>query len=301
MAKMREILRRRKTAQNIRKITRTMEMIATSRYRRVHAAVNGLHPYAESLTEMVRHVSQRVGRKGQPLLKTHPKVRRDVLLVIAANRGMCGGYNTSLVRMALRRFRELRDSGRQVELHAVGTRTLAGLRQAGVKPAWQAPQYEGKVDFAGVAQLTETLMKRFTSGQVATVELIYTRFVSSTNQQPTVERLLPFGDLAQIKKKPKPKETAEAETAFYAQYLFMPPDPNRVLSELLPRTVMVRAYRAFLDALASEYVARMTAMRMATENAEEMAKDLTQQYNRARQGGITRELAEIVGGAEALK
>jgi F-type H+-transporting ATPase subunit gamma len=302
VAKIREILRRRKTARNIRKITRTMEMIATSRYRRVHGWVAGLHPYAEGLTEMVRNVCRHARRGSQPLLKVRPQVKRDAVIVIAANRGMCGGYNTSLVRMAVRRIRELRAGGRQVDVYAVGIRTLAGLRQSGIEAFWHAPQYEGRIAIAEVAELAQTLMKRFTSGEVGTVELIYTRYVTSTSQQPTAEPLLPLGDLECPSGPSKGKAPAPAAAkAFNAQYLFMPADPRRVLSDLLPRTVVVRVYRAFLDAMVSEYLARMTAMRTATDNAEDMARQLTQDYNRARQGGITRELAEIVGGAEAMK
>ena len=302
MAKIREILARRKTARNIRKITRTMEMIATSRFRRVHGQVAGLHPYAEALNEMVRHVCQRARPGTQPLLKARPDVKRDAVIVIAANRGMCGGYNASLVRTAVRRIRELKQTGREVDVFAFGVRTLNGLRQAGIDTFWHGPQYEGRVEFAGVFELADTLMKRFVAGEVGAVELVYTRFVSSTSQQPTREPLLPLGGLECPTGKGGAKAPAKEEgKKFNAQYLFMPADPKRVLRALLPRTVVVRVYRAFLDALASEYVARMTAMRTATENAEDMAKQLTQQYNRARQGGITRELAEIVGGAEALK
>jgi F-type H+-transporting ATPase subunit gamma len=306
MAKIREILRRRKTARNIRKITRTMEMIATSRYRRVHGQVAGLHPYAEALTAMVGHVCRRVRVSTQPLLQSHPQVKRDALVVIAANRGMCGGYNTSLVRLAVRRIREQRAAGRELDIYAFGTRTLAGLRQAGIEPFWQHLQFEGRVVFDEVARLSQTLMERFIAGELGAVELIYTRFETSTRQSPVVEPLLPLAGVEPAgRKKAEPPagktETAEKSKAYQAQYLFMPKDPHRVLRALLPRAVVVRAYRSFLDALASEYLARMTAMRTATENAEDMAHQLTQQYNRARQGGITRELAEIVGGAEALK
>ncbi len=307
MAKIREILRRRKTARNIRKITRTMEMIATSRYRRVHTMVRGLHPYAEGLLEMVKNVSQRAPRSKQPLLKQHPKVHRDAVIVIAANRGMCGGYNAGLVRAGVRRIRELTGQGRQVDVYAIGTRTLAGLRQARIEPVWHAKQYEGRVMVSEVAELTQLLMKRFSENDLGTVEVIYTQFISSTRQQPVVELLLPLGELQKTEarkgKKEEKKEAPpeESKKKYIAHYLFMPTDPAKVLRELLPRTVVIRMYKAFLDALASEYVARMTAMRTATENAEDMARQLTMQYNRARQGNITRELAEIVGGAEALK
>ena len=297
MAKIRDILTRRKTARNIRKITRTMEMISTSRYRRVQGWVTGLHPYTEGLDDVVRHLARHAGgrRHPQPLLAERPHVARDALLVLASNRGMCAGYNGSVVRLALGRIRALADEGRQVDVYAVGARVLAGLREAGIQPVWYARQYEGRVPMADVADLADLLMERFTADQVGTVQTVYTRFLSPGAQRTAVQRLLPLGELIA----PRPGELDEVSAP--PRYDFMPADPQRILELLLPRTVVVRLYQAFLDALASEHMARMTAMRAATENAEDMAHRLTLAYNRARQGGITRELAEIVGGAEAMK
>ena len=297
MSRTGEILSRRKTVRNIHKITRTMEMVASARFKRVHDWVENLRPYTEAISQMVYNLARSPGAGAdRPLLKEHPEASRDALMVVASNRGMCGGYNIGVLRKAQRRYDELVGRGRQVDVYSVGTRARSYLRLHQIPVRLDRPQFEGRVSIEEVAEIAEDLMRRYVGGELATVQVAHSEYHSASVQRPTILTLLPLGELSRVKVIER-ERIGRATGAREYDYV---PDPGAILDQLLPRAICLRLYRALLDAMAGEQVARMTAMRLATENAEDMIRELTMRYNRARQGTITAELAEIIGGSEAM-
>ncbi len=298
MAQAREILKRRKSLQSIGKITRTMEMVATARYQMVRNAATQLRAYTDGMTRMVHHVvTAAPGQLAQPLLTEHPESPRDVMLILTSNRGMCGAYNNEVFELAMKRHDELVAAGRKVEIHAYGNKGAAMLDYRELKTHRRERQFENAVDTEVVAAIAADLIGRFAAEPLGTVLVAHTHYVSAGVQHPTIVQLLPLGELGRLKAELAALAVKPDETRAY-DFL---PDPDTILGELLPRTVSLRLYQAFLDAAISEQVARMAAMRMATESARDMIDDLTMQYNRVRQGRITTELTEITGGTEAMK
>ncbi|NLF29510.1 MAG: ATP synthase F1 subunit gamma [Planctomycetes bacterium] len=298
MANARQILLRRRTVQNIVKITHTMEMIATSRFRQFQARAASMRAYADGLTRMVYHTVQdaRLSVK-PPLLERHDDAGGEALVVMVSNRGLCGGYNANILRLALERIRQGRGEGRQVDVYAIGKRSHRFLRFRGIEPVWEIAQFERDVDPDAVDDLAGRLMDRFTAGELRSVQVAGATFVSTSVQRPELTTLLPLGEVGRL---PPPELAGAGRPLGAGDYDYMP-DPERILNELLPRSVTLRLYQAFLDAILSEQVARMTAMHLASENGEEMIRSLTMAYNRVRQATITTELAEIVTGVEAMK
>ncbi len=298
MPKPRQILTRRKTVQNIAKITRTMEMISTGRYRKFQDRVARVRRYTDGVSRMVGNVAADASLGIElPLLTEHPEAPRDALIVMASNRGLCGGFNGGVLRTAHQRYRELVAAGQTVDVYAVGKKTHNFMRFRGIQTCWEIPQYERRVDLAEVDTLAAELMDRFIAGELRSVQVVHATFVSTSVQKPTILTLLPLGEIAKALPEattPGPRKLGPGE------YHYMP-DPDTILGVLLPRTVSLRLYQTFLDAVLSEQVARMTAMHLANENADEMIRSLTMAYNRARQSTITTELAEIVSGVESMQ
>lgn len=287
MAKARQIVRRRRATTNIRKITQTMQLIATTRYQRALNRALASKPYTEKLTEMIEALSG-VEAADHPLLRASA-AKKSVLLLITSNRGLCGAYNASVLRTAAEQRRELLAAGVEPELEVVGKRGLSYLRFLGVAPAQSITDVEDKIAFARVAAMAERYIARYAAGELARVEVTYMRFASLGSQKPTVAQLLPI-------EPPK----AEAKAGPRREFEFSPP-PEQLLGRLIPEAVKIRLYQYFNDAIVSEQVARMVAMKSATDAAGDMIKSLTRQYNRARQTQITMELLDIVGGAEAVQ
>jgi F-type H+-transporting ATPase subunit gamma len=298
MANARQILLRRRTVRNIGKITHTMEMIATGRFRQFQSRATSMRVYADSLMRMVYHTVQdaRLSAK-PPLLERHDDAGGHALVVMVSNRGLCGGYNANILRMALGQIRQWQNEGRQVEVYAVGKRSHRFLQFRGIEPVWAIGQFERVVDPDTVEKLAAMLMDRFTGGHVRSVRVAGATFVSASVQRPEMTTLLPLGELGRL---PPLEVQGAGRPLGVGDYDYMP-SPERILDELLPRSVALRLYQAFLDAILCEQVARMTAMHLASENAEEMIRSLTMAYNRVRQATITTELAEIVTGVEAMK
>jgi F-type H+-transporting ATPase subunit gamma len=293
MAKAGAIGKRRKAVQNIRKITRTMQLIATARFQSAYKRATATKPYVENITRLVEELSRAQGDIEHPLLRANEESNKAVLIVLTSNRGLCGGYNSAVLRCAQEFSRSQEAANRTVDLYVVGKKGIGYLKFLNRKMAWTDTRFEGTPNFADVEAIAEKIMAAYVARQLVGVHVAYMRFMSAGVQRPEVMQLLPV-------RKPETAETEEtgrAETA--VQYEFSPP-AEELLAELLPEMVKVRLFQAFNDASVSEQTARMVAMKAATDAAGDMIRSLTQRMNRARQSQITLELLDIVAGAEAL-
>jgi len=293
------ILRRRiRSVQATKKITRAMELIAASRIVKAQARVHAAQPYAEGITEVVRDLQAAGAGSGSALLEPRAETRRVAQVVIAADRGLCGAYNSSVIRAAEAEMRDQATLGRDYGLVVVGRKAesyfrFRSFRLDGVFTGFSdSPTYEDARAIAAAAA------ERFDQGEFDLVQLVYTRFVSAGRQEVVVRPLLPLDreGFEGGAGRPTPRD-GDGPSAGYE----FEPAPDVILETLLPRYVEARVYAALLNAAASEHAARQRAMKAATDNAEELILTLTRSMNRARQDAITTEIMEIVGGAEALR
>lgn len=286
MAKPRELRRRIRSVQNTRKITKTMELVATSKLKRAQDRVVAARPYARALAEVIGDLYAPDLAERFPLLRQPAAagIRRAALILITSNRGLCGAFNANLIREARRWLQELEGRGVAVELHLVGKKGIAFFKFAKRVAASQRTDIGDKPTPERAAELVAPLITRFEAGQVDAVEIVYAQFKSAVSTPPTILRILPVAPPAR-------------PTANY----ILKPSGDEILSRLLPLYVRNQMYRALVETAAAEHGARRTAMKNATDNAGEMLDILRRTYNRARQAQITQEIAEIVGGAEALK
>jgi len=294
MAKTREIKKRIKAVGNIRRITKTMQMIATSKFAKSQQRALATKPYTEGVFELVTELAATAGNISHPLINGPEGGAKDakgeLTLVITSDRGLCGPYNGSVLRTTMQHLRRTPAAMNGV-IELVGKKGASFLRFNNITVAGQH-SFGDKPEFETIAALAEQYMARFVRGEVTAVRVIYMRYVSAGRQVPEVVQLLPL--------KPPAKKAAETgEKKFTAQYEFSPEAPE-LLGDLLPATVKATLFQCFNDAIVSENVARMVAMKAATDNAGKMRKTLTRDYNRARQAQITTELTEIVSGAAAL-
>jgi F-type H+-transporting ATPase subunit gamma len=289
MANRRVIVKRRKAVRNIRKITRTMQLIATARFQTAYRRATASKPYSEKLAEMVADLSRAAATVEHPLLRQPERVDRAALVVVTSSRGLAGGYNAAVLRAAIAHLDEEAAAEVATDTIMVRKKGISYFRFLGRPMAERVTAIGDMPRFDEVEPLAERLMERFTSGGIAAAYVAYMRFHSSARQFPEVMRLLPLAR----------DEGAGAGAAPRVEYEFSP-SPAEILGELLPATVRLRLYQAFTDAAVSEQIARMVAMKQATTAAEDKIKQLTRQYNRARQSAITTELLDIVGGANAL-
>jgi len=301
MAKTRAIVKRRKAIRNIHKITRTMELIATSRFKRALDRATEAEAYTRKIAELAADLSASATDVSHPLLVTRPDVKSSLLLVITSNRGLCGGYNASLIREASHRVRQIKEEGATLHLELSGKRAIAYFRFQRIEADEKFTHFEYKPKYEEVEMLANRYIQGYISGRYDRVEVVYMKFLNAARQTPVVETLLPLSSVeAATHVSTRKRSTGEVAAATPVEYEFLPNAQN-ILEELLPVSVKVRLFKCFLDAAVSEQIARRVAMKAATENAADIIKNLTQQYNRARQAQITREIAEVIGGAEALK
>lgn len=291
MANRRLLVKRRKAVRNIRKITRTMQLIATARFQAAFTRATATKPYTEKLAELVADLSGAVGNIEHPLMKKPESVTKTALVVLTSMRGLCGGYNANVLRTAIANLDEAVRAGRPTEVHMVGKKGIGYFRFLKREVAERITHIADAPRFDTVEPIANDLMARFTKGELASVNVTYMRFISAGQQRPTTIQLLPIarepGDEAAVKRGPR------------AEYEFSP-DPKELLDELLPATVRARLFQCFTDAAVSEQIARMVAMKAATDAAGDMIQALSSKYNRARQTHITMELLDIVGGANAI-
>jgi F-type H+-transporting ATPase subunit gamma len=297
MANTRQLVGRRRAIRNIRKITRTMELIAASRFKRALDRATEAEAFTRKIAEVAADVSAAATDVSHPLLEKRDEVKKVLLLVIGSNRGLCGGYNVGILREATGRLRGLHAEHKAVQLELSGKRPIAHFRYQGVAPDRTYTQFEDKPRFEEVEELANRYLADFISGKVDRVEVAYVKFLNASRQVPLVEALLPLALAAPETRQRGPAVEAKPQPV---EYEFLPA-PKEILEQLLPTSFKVRLFKCFLDAAVSEQIARRVTMKAATENADDMIKNLTQQYNRARQAQITKEIAEIIGGAAALE
>jgi F-type H+-transporting ATPase subunit gamma len=287
MAQLRDIKRRIGSVQSTQKITRAMELIASSRIIKAQQRVDAARPYAEEMRSLMASVAKNAGSIDHPLLKQRDTVGTVGTIIVTADRGLAGAYNSNVIRAA---ERDMRDH-EQTRLFVAGKKGLSYFKFRGYELSgdWQGMSDQPSIDDARVVAKAAT--EAFTNGDVDEVRLVYTKYESAMTQRPTVLKLLPV-----------PREDLDegGDSGPGANYVFEP-DPADILGYLLPRYVEGSVYQGMLEAAASEHAARRRAMKAATDNADELIEGLTRVYNQARQAEITTEIMEVVGGAEALR
>jgi F-type H+-transporting ATPase subunit gamma len=325
MAKARAIVKRRKAVRNIRKITKTMQMIATAKFQKSLKRAIGTKPYTLKVRELVSELAASVGGNVEHPLLRQPtdadRTNRIALLVLTSNRGLAGAYNGNVLRTANNFIRAQEAAGKTVDLYVAGKKGVSYFtfqRRTITQriEAYDTPRY------AEVERIANDFMGRFIRAEVDSVHVAYMNFISTGVQRADILTLLPLAGVKeaiehigqQVAEKEAQQKAgaldarrsgadvkAEATTLTGETIYDFSPAPKELLDELLPLTVKTALFQCFLDATTSEHVARMVAMKSATDNADKMAKALTMEYNRARQSQITTELSEIMGGVEAMK
>ncbi|GAC1686087.1 MAG: ATP synthase F1 subunit gamma [Gemmatimonadaceae bacterium] len=286
MAKGRELKGRIKSVENTRKITRTMEMVATSRMKRAQDRVTAARPYAQALAEVISGLYSPELAERFPLLRQPAKTERAAVLLLTSNRGLAGGFNANLIRETRTLLAKREGEGTQVDLHVVGRKGLGYFRYLGRAVASSRTDLTDQPTAANASELVDAMMQAFTSGALDAVYVVYAQFRSAISTPPTALRVLPVTP-------PERKGPAR-------DYLLVP-SAEAILTELLPSYVRNSVYRALVETAAGEQGARRTAMKNATDNATDMLSVYRRAYNRARQAQITQEIAEIIGGAAALE
>ena len=286
MAKGRELKGRIKSVENTRKITRTMEMVATSKMKRAQDRVQAARPYANSLAEVIASLYSPELAERFPLLRQPAKVNKAAVILLTSNRGLAGGFNSNLIKESRNLLRRLDGEGVDTQLHVVGKKGLGYFKYI------NRPVTSSRIDITdrptaeNASEIVNTLIDQFVSGAIDAVFVVYAKFNSALSTPPTSQQILPV--TPPEKKGPRP------------DYL-LHPSADAILAELLPLYVRNSVYRALVETVAGEQSARRTAMKNATDNAGDILNVLRRTYNRARQAQITQEIAEIVGGSAALE
>jgi F-type H+-transporting ATPase subunit gamma len=297
MANPRVLDKRRKSVRNIKKITRTMELIATARFKKAMDRASAATSYTDRITQLVSDLTRAGLQVSHPLLEKRAEVKNAALLVLTANRGLCGGFNGNLIRAGQGQFAELKALVPNCTLQVSGKRGISGLKYRGIAIDKQYTQFEDKPRFDEVDAIATQLLDDYVTGKLDRLDVVYTKFLSIARQVVTVETLLPLGSLDLNTERAGSKQQELLGPKH--QYEFLP-SPESILEEVVPTSFKVKLFKCFLDSAVSEQIARMVAMKSATENANDLIKSLSRQYNRARQGRITNELMDLIGGVEAI-
>jgi F-type H+-transporting ATPase subunit gamma len=286
MAKGRELKGRIKSVENTRKITRTMEMVATSKMKRAQDRVSAARPYAQALTDVISSLYSPELAERFPLLRQPAQIKRAAVITLTANRGLAGAFNANLIKEARATIARLESEGVAVDVHAVGKKGLGYFRYVGRTIVSNRIDIGDRPTAENAAELVNDLTAAFARGELDAVYVIYPAFQSVLSAPPTTVQVLPV----------KPPEAGAKQLDY-----ILSPNAETILGELLPLYVRNAVYRALVEMTAAFYAAQRTAMKNATDNASDMLKLLGRTYNRARQATITQEIAEIVGGAAALQ
>ena len=296
MAQIREIKKRMIAVRTIQRITKTMQMIATAKFTASLARAKASRPYMERIRELVAEVAARAGDESHPLCLAPAKpAGKELVLVIASDRGLCGAYNGHVLRKSLVALKDIQSRNAQSVVETIGKKATAFFKFQKV-PVAQKHQFGDRPTFEMVEPLAERLMSEYLAGQYDACRIVYMKFVSNSKQIPETLQLLPMRVPAAAVKS-ETKSDAKSGEALYE----FNPNAGELLNDLLPRAVKISLFQAVIDAIVSENVMRMIAMKAATDNASGIAKSLHRSYNRARQGRITTELTEIISGAAALE
>jgi F-type H+-transporting ATPase subunit gamma len=289
MATLRDIKRRIKAVQSTSKITKAMKMVAAAKFRRAQQRMFEMRPYADRMNNILSGLAGGAEGEMHPLLAVRP--RRNVeILVLTSDRGLCGAFNTNILKAAARYTAELRSEGFEISTSAVGrkARDYFKRRNIEVKNSWTG--ISGKISYANAQEIAASIIESYTNETVDEVILVYNEFKSVVAQKIVIARILPLA----------PIDAASEDTLPVYNFLYEP-SKQEIFNRLVPKNVEIQIYRALLESQASEEAARMSAMENATKAANEMIGSLTLQYNKARQASITKELMDIVGGVEAMK
>ena len=297
----RDVKGRISSVQNIRKITRAMEMVAAARLRRAEQRIAALRPYAGAIRRMTRQAAEAAGGeiRGLPILQQHEQERSVALLLVTGDRGLAGAFNSQIIRAGLRAAGEHEGQGRQVSFYAAGRRGVSTLTFRGREVGGQYVGFTDRPGFANAREIADDLTTAYIDGQIDRVEIFYNGYVSPLTQEVRRETLLPLQQATILELAGGEDGGDDVPTGHHALVEYEP-DPDVILGQLVPDYVQISVFRALLESTASEHGARMTAMRNASENAGELIQDLTLEMNRARQAEITQEILEVVAGANAL-
>lgn len=291
MANSRQLVKRRKAVRNIAKITRTMELIATARFKKAMDRATEAAAYTKKINEIVADLAGANLAFSHPLLQKPAEEQNVALLILTSNRGLCGGFNGGILRQGMARLREFKAAGKNVRLEVSGKRGLSLMKYEKIPVDNAYTQFEDKPSFEDVNEIASRFVTDFIAGRLHRLDICYQKFESAARQSPVIETILPIGDLAGSK---------AAGGGSGIEYEFLP-SASQILEEIVPAAFKARFFKCFLDAAVSEQIARRVAMKAAHENAQDMIKSISMAYNRARQSQITSELSEIIGGAAALE
>jgi F-type H+-transporting ATPase subunit gamma len=296
----RDVKNRIASVKNIEKITRAMEMVAAARLRRAENRISSLRPYAGAIRRMTRQAAEAAGGEmsALPILSEHESEQTVGLLLVTADRGLAGAFNSQIIRAGVRAGAEYEADGKQSVFFASGRRGVSSLTFRGKDPKGTYVGFTDRPAYANAREIADDLMTAYVDGEVDRVEIFYNGYISPLTQEVRRETLLPLQQ-ATILESGDDDENDQEETGHHALVEYEP-DPEEILKRLIPDYVEISIFRALLESTASEHGARMTAMRNASENAGEVIEDLTLEMNRARQAEITQEIMEVVAGAESL-
>jgi F-type H+-transporting ATPase subunit gamma len=292
MPNLKEVRTRITSVNSTRQITSAMKMVSASKLRRAQNAIIKLRPYAAKLTEILQNLSDSIENTNAAAFYEDRKVEKELIIAVSSNRGMCGAFNTNIIKTVNILFHDVYNAQHKkgnVDLLCIGKKAGDFFSRRNYPITERLDHIFDKLTYDNITPVAEKLMSEFKSKKYDKIEIVYNRFKNAATQQLVVEHFLPV----------LPPETS-AKKKSAADYIFEP-DKQEILNELVPKTLKIQLYKVILDSWASEQGARMTAMHKATDNATEMLKQLRLSYNKARQAAITNEILEIVGGAEALK
>ena len=281
----RVIRRKIRSVGNIKKITRAMQMVSAAKLKKVQERLMQVRPYSDKIRELEERLAGQVRQFNYPLFTPRASVKTIGLVVMMADKGLCGSYNSNMLRH-VNRFRE--EHPQPFKAVAFGRKSVELFRKQAIVPVASYTQLPTEVPFARIKEMTKLLVELYLKGEIDEVWLLFTRYVNALTFKPGHVKFLPI-------EPPKAQEKTSA-----LEYEFEP-EPRQILEVLIPRYIEVTFHRLLLESFSSEHAARMNAMRNATDNASELIDSLTLMYNKARQAGITKELLDIVGGAEALR
>jgi len=296
MANARALDKRRKSIRNIKKITRTMELIATARFKKAMDRATSASDYTKRITSVVADLARAGLEVSHPLLEAPEETKSATLLVLTGNRGLCGGYNGNAIRLGAKTFEALSGEIESVSLEVSGKRGISGFDFREMAVAESFTNFDDQPLYAEVEMIANRYLRAYAEGTLDRLDVTYTKFISVAKQEIVNETLLPLGKIEGAEVADDASEVS-GKTSLYE----FVPSAESILEEVVPTSFKIKLFKCFLDAAVSEQVARMVAMKSATENANDMIKMLSRTYNRARQSQITGEIMEVIGGVEALE